>query len=342
VTTYIGVGVYNSFEKGTTIFKELSKHMTPEELGRMGRTLCATHINQLGAWAISNYYLAGRQYTLHDEKRTSQDETEKEIRDLKFALDFWKRVAIAYRSDGKLYADDAGDTINILSEESISDLASNLVTVSRDTKKNIKRTAASLELYSFLEHCECRAGLFNHGPYRKSENELLVFKEFINLNGADFPWMEDLKCKSPHDNLCIAFCLKNTEVSINDWGTMFTVPDNYTDNITSLALFTKEGNDIICVSQSEVEELKSFAEGAQKELFMKMAKWSVEEQIKAGAAVYSNFTPITRPLGIDFELKLTKKVLTKHLPRMLKLGIHPAWQRFFTPVQLYDPIEVSA
>ncbi|MEE9440600.1 MAG: hypothetical protein V3V27_01580, partial [Candidatus Thermoplasmatota archaeon] len=62
VTTYISVGVYNSFEKGPKIFKEVARRITPEELGRAGRNICATQMNQLAAWAISNYYLAGRQF----------------------------------------------------------------------------------------------------------------------------------------------------------------------------------------------------------------------------------------------------------------------------------------
>ena len=95
------------------------------------------------------------------------------------------------------------------------------------------------------------------------------------------------------------------------------------------------------VPGNEVQNLTRFAEEAQKELFMKMAKWSVEEQVAAGASVYSNFTPIAKPLGIDFKLDLTEDVLIKHLPKMLEIGIHPAWERFFAPVQLYDPIEVS-
>lgn len=340
VTTYISVGVYNSFEKGPKIFKEVARRITPEELGRAGRNICATQMNQLAAWAISNYYLAGRQFLLHDEGHTSEDETEDEIKEVKFALDLWKRIALAYRSDGHLYADDASNTINILSNDLLSYLKPELSIPDRDMKKSIKRTAAFLELYSFLEHCECRSGLFNHGPYRINENEVVVFKEFINLNGGDFPWMEGMKNRSDYDNLSIAFCLKDVDVKINDWGTMFVSPDNYIDNITSLALFTREKEEILPVPFRKMENLKSFAVSAQKELFMKMAKWSIEEQVIAGASVYSNFAPITKPLNLELKLELAENVLKKHLPKMLQVGVHPYWQRLFEPVQLYDPIKV--
>jgi hypothetical protein len=169
---------------------------------------------------------------------------------------------------------------------------------------------------------------------------MLVFKEFINLRGGDFPWMEDYGGEAPLDNLSIAFRLKDVDVKINDWGTMFVAPDDYTDNIHSLAMFTREKDGIMEVTGNEMEQLKTFAVKAQKELFMKMAKWSVEEQVAAGASVYSNFSPITKPLGIDFKLDLTEDVLKKYLPKMLEIGIHPTWERFFEPVQLYDPIEV--
>lgn len=340
VTTYICVGIYNSFGKGPGIFRELTGRTTPEELGREGRKLCATQMNQLGAWAISNYYLAGRQFRLHDEKCSPKDENEEEITEIKFALDFWKKVALAYRSDGTLYANDAGNTINILSDDEVETFKKELVSVNRETTKNIKQMAAFLELYSFLEHCECRSGLFYHGPYRIGKNEVLVFKEFINLRGGDFPWMEDLGGEAPLDNLSIAFSLKDVDVKINDWGTMFVAPDDYTDNIHSLAMFTREKDGIIEVTENEVEQLKTFAVEAQKELFMKMVKWSVEEQVAAGASVYSNFAPITKPFGINFKLELTEDVLEKYLPKMLEIGIHPVWERFFMPVQLYDPIEV--
>ena len=77
VTTYISVGVYNSFEIGPKIFKEVVRRITPEELGRAGRNICATQMNQLVAWAISNYYLAGRQFLLYDERHTPEDDTDR-------------------------------------------------------------------------------------------------------------------------------------------------------------------------------------------------------------------------------------------------------------------------
>ena len=52
---------------------------------------------------------------------------------------------------------------------------------------------ANLEVFSFLDECEARAKLCDHGPYRINDEEVLVFREISHLydgNQPHFLWSE--------------------------------------------------------------------------------------------------------------------------------------------------------
>ncbi|MHA1268286.1 MAG: hypothetical protein ACTSPY_00745 [Candidatus Helarchaeota archaeon] len=338
VSLYIHTATYILYDQTYqyNIAKRLAQKIKPEEIGRRSKTLCAP-INQLAMNSFAMLYLHGRAQVLHDniaKKKKDPNvivEPEEKKKQTKFILDFWRRLLPNYRNDGKLTAENK--KIQILSDERIEELKDQMIPI-KDNKeliKKLKRTMAELTIYNFIFQCECRAGIFESGPYYFQDNpDPLIFKEFqylytgedmFGIDVSEYLRFHTIKSSAPVQNIIFGMTLDHNyikKLEFNDWGTLFVDPYEFSDYITSVGIWTKEfihpkdfrypdnlGN-VIPQKPEILDDISKFAVSAARELYVLFSKMSYIEKLMLGTNLYTNFLALyTIYGGIEKEFQWT-------------------------------------
>ncbi len=325
VSHYIHTATYVLYDQSFQykVARAIAKALDPAEIGRRCKTL-ASYLNQLAFNSFAMLYLHGRAQVISDNlkrKKKGEDievEPEEKKKETKFVLDFWKKLSPSYRNDGKLTAEDR--TIRVLPQEGVDALRQEMVSTANKPEliKKVKRTTAQLTIRNFLAMGECRAGIFEQGPYETDKpDEVLVFKEFLTLYSGEIPSelkiasdMETLepmvahvqtKARSPVPNVVFGMTLKNmNKLEFNDWGTMFADPTEFSKHITSVGLWTRESlhpketrypDNLGAITNLPLETLDSlmtYAEQSNTEIYVECAKWDYLRKLLLGVNVYAN------------------------------------------------------
>jgi len=106
---------------------------------------------------------------------------------------------------------------------------------------------------------------------------------------------------SPVSNLIFGMTLKNmNKIEFNDWNTLFADPADFSSNITSVGIWTKEIPHLKDVRYPEkmgilkplslniLDEIIDFAKSATKELYLNYSRWNFIKKLMLGANIYSN------------------------------------------------------
>lgn len=389
VTHYISVACYVLYDQSHKydILKEVAKKISPEEIAKRSKSL-GSPLNHLAFYSIAMLYLHGRAQIINDNmylkkkgQLTTAIEPEEKKKETKFILDFWRRLSPNYLNDGALTVDNK--KIQFLSEENVNNLKDQMIPVgdNKDIIKKIKQTIAHLTIFNFLFQAECRAGISEHGPYYfEGNSEPLVFKEFQYLYSGDEIFGIDISRlmpykitkTSPVSNVIFGMTLKNmNKIEFNDWGTLFADPSDFSSNITSIGIWTKElmhpkdfrYPDNLGVlrplSLEILDELAEFAKRATKELYLDFAKWSFTKKLMLGTGLYSNYCPalLTSYAGLENEFdwtwpfnyssgkplktdRLDKEKIDYYIERLIRWkGGHPFLKRVLRgkKLQISDP-----
>ena len=318
VTQYIHTACYILYDQTYqyNILKKIASKISPEEMGRRSKCLGAP-LNQLAFCSLAMLYLHGRAQVIHDNierKKHGESniivEPEEKKKETKFILDFWKRLSPNYLNDKALIVN---DKITILSNDYVNNLKAQMIPIGEHNKeliKKVKQTIAHLTIFNFISQAECRAGIFEHGPYYFEDNpEPLIFKEFQRLYyGEEVFGMKiegyrsyQLTKLSPVPNIIFGMTLKGmNKIEFNNWGTLFADPSDFTSNITSIGIWTKEPmhpkelrypnnlGSLRPLSPDILDELALFAKNATKELYIIFTKWSKIKKLMLGAGNYAN------------------------------------------------------
>ncbi|MHA1650990.1 MAG: hypothetical protein ACTSYB_12415 [Candidatus Helarchaeota archaeon] len=387
VSHYIHTATYILYDQSYqyNIIREIAKALPPEEIGRRSKTLAA-HLNQLAFNSFAMLYLHGRAQVIYDKIQQKKKgkaievEPEEKKKELKFILDYWKRLSPNYRNDKKLTVEDG--TIQILPQDLINELRHEMVSVENNPEliRKIKRTTAQLTIRNFLAMGECRAGIFEQGPYiTEFPDEILIFKEFISLYTGELPLGLDLGVDleeilpmishiktdtiAPVENVIFGMTLKNMDkLQFNDWGTMFSEPSDFSKNITSIGLWTREPmhpkdlrypnklGKIQKLDLSMLDSIMTYAERSTAEIYVECAKWDYLRKLMLGVNVYANSIAVyTLYAGLErqFDWSWTIDVLndeqrselvnTQDVKRYIDFlakypqKAHPFLSRFFRP-----------
>ena len=334
VTAYICVAFYNSYDILYDILKKVSEKISPEQIGKQSRKILSK-IQALTIDYIPLYYMEGRMGEIHRKEGDPRSEDPKKREETMFILDFWKRLASSYFPSGKLFIDGEDDKSNLaLDQQDIDWTVNRLQDIKGEQAKKIKKTLGNLEVTSFLDDCEARAKLCDHGPYRLNDEEILVFREISHLyDGGDphFPWSET-KAEAPYSNIAFAMKLKNVKAEFGNFATIETEPKTFTENLNGIALFTREGENIKQLNLDILTGFNEYSMNAQKELYMKFSKWSRKERILAGAHAYCyGYARYTDLVGITEEIdwSMTERTMEKYLPYFMENDFDPAISRHF-------------
>ncbi len=333
VTAYICVSFYNAYDMLYDILKKVSEKITPEKMGKESRKILS-EIQALSIFYIPLYYMAGRMGEIYRNNEDPKSESEEKRKQTMFILDFWRRLASSYFPNNKLSVNDSAKKNIALNQSDIDWTLNNIKDVSKEQAMKIKRTMANLELISYIDECEARAKLCDHGPYRVDENEILVFREILHLYDGDkphFPWSAT-DATAPYTNIAFVLRLKNVEIELDEFASLESKPIDFTDNITGAAMLTRDANDVIPLDFDVLDAFNDYAVKANKELYLKFSKWDRKQRLIAGAyaycygyARYTNFVGITDEINWD----LTERTMNKYIPEFMESDFDQGIPRFF-------------
>ena len=332
VTAYICVSFYNSYDMLYDVLKKVSEKTTPERMGRESRRILS-EIHALSMFYIPLYYMAGRMGEICRNNNDPKSETIEKREQTLFILDFWKRMASSYFPDDKLSVFDSNKKNIALDQPDIDWTINHIIDVTHDQAKKVKLTMANLELVSFIDECEARAKICDHGPYQLDDNEILVFREISHLYDGDnphFPWSAT-EAKAPYTNIAAAFRLKDVETSFDDFASLESDPIEFSNNITGVALFTRDNDKVAPLNLDILDEFSKYATKANKELFLKFSKWDKEQRLQAGAFAYCyGYARFTNFVGLTDEIKwdLTERTMSQYIPEFMESDYDPGIPRF--------------
>ncbi len=305
VNEYIIVACLNSYYKFYSQLKLVSEKISPEEIGRRYKKLF-TEITPLQIFDLQMFPLFGRTIYYCQHENDPHCESLEKLQEIQFILDFWQRLAKTYYGTGALTIEEMNGVARILPEKDLNIVKKQLFTPEKEELSQIKRTIAQLEVYAFMDECETRMKISDHGPYEMDNGELLIMREIIRLNDGknpQWPWSAT-KAVAPTPVIAFGFTLKNmNRIWFNDWGTLFTDPVDYNQNITSTVLLTQEDRKVKPLLVEDLKNYEQFAQLALIELYRKMTRWSRAEKLKAGAYVYTkNFDRFTNIVNITDQI----------------------------------------
>lgn len=355
VSTYICVACHQLYDQTFqyNIVKDMVDHgCDPREIGPKCKTISAA-LNGLAFQAFAMLYLHGRAQKIYDW-RGPENEPEEKKEQTKFILDFFRYLNPNYRNDHLLLVDQSEDNnMRVLDDSLIEKLRADLVEPTQEQKKEFKKVIATVTNWNFLDKCECRAGIFEQGPYELDTGETLVIKEFMFLYtgeevyaGRKAPFEHsETEAKSPIPNLAIGYTLKDMKsIKYNDWGTMFADPAEFSDNITSIGFWHREllhpleqhypdkMGEIYPITFETYKQVGKYAQDAMTELYLKMADWDYEKRCLTGAFLYSNFLGLfTAFAGTELEYDWQTPAKTyEYIPKFRNYlgGVHPFMGRF--------------
>ncbi len=317
VTHYIHVACYILYDQSYqyNALKEIASKISPEEIARRSKTL-GTPLNQLVFYSIAMLYLHGRAQVINDnlfEKRSDPSiiiEPETKKKETKFILDFWRRLSPNYLNEGTMTVENK--KLTFLSDNSINTLKDHMIPINsnKDIIRKLKQTIAQLTIFNYTFKADCRIGISEHGPYYSEGNhDPLIFKEFqlphpdktnFGIDTSGF-LPQKITNPPPIPNVIFGVTLKNMKkIDFNDWGTFFADPIDFSSNITSIGIWTKELvhpkdlrypdklGSIEPLKVGILDELSEFAKNATKELYLEYSRWDLIKKLMLGVGLYAN------------------------------------------------------
>lgn len=239
-----------------TILRQASEHISPEDIGHRMRNSSL----QLGTLTANMggelLYLQGRVELIKLGLLRPEDNLE----DLWYVIDWHQRVMSTYRrNEGHIWTDAARDMSHVLDERNLQVLEADAFEMNDELRAAVARFSAVTSQYSFLVYCESRVGMDSNGPYNLGGQKLLHVRNFMSLGQSGLPWMDEVGKDIPYQNLTLSLITDDVRIEVTDFGTAYTTPEAYQDNLLGAGLYTSDifSDRLVPVGMGSREELIS-------------------------------------------------------------------------------------
>jgi hypothetical protein len=337
VNAYISLSCYNAYETQFDIMKQVWERIAPEKLAQQSKVLLS-EVQGLSIMYQWLYYGLGRMgmiFNKYDNDPANEPRENQE--QWRYLLEHWYRLGTHYFNSGQPTIEASDYTNLALGKEVLSWLQDRLEPVTRAQVAELRKSIGTVDLYAFMDECEARAKIIEHGPYPLTKETSLVITEYTHLyDGKEdlwLPWSET-ETPLPSASLGIAMTLKNVKAKFSDTGTMTLDPAEYGDHVEQMAVYTKQGDKLKTLGLDEIAAYAEAADAAQQELFLRFADWEKQERLIAGAKAYMRgFARYTNQVGITDKISwdLTPHSMKEYVPYFMTHDGDNAFARMFRP-----------
>lgn len=294
VPSYMLLSYLNCYYRYPSLLRKIEASMRAEEIGDRSRAI-AGKFGSLPSWALPTFYLLGREMLLNFGMLDPADGAE----DVAFVMDFWRRFRLAaQREDGHLNAREFGQRVQGLPERRLQRFHADLHRCASGDRLHTAAHAflATASQYGFLVSCESRVTLNNSGPYRLGPDREMIVRDFNDLAQSGFPWLDGVADDMPYNNLTVTMEVAGCHFYLmDDWGSFESRPEFTADKLVGVGLYTSdalsEGHLPVGMDSPETlaatfERLTEACRAATVELWRRVAGWSRDQMMDAGAIVY--------------------------------------------------------
>ena len=294
VPSYMLLSYLCAFYRYPELLRKVEARVKAEELGDRSRAM-GGKIGNLVGWSFPTFYLLGREMLINFGMLGAEDAAE----DVTYVMDFWRRFKLAQqREDGHINAREFGQRVQLLPERRVQRFHAELHRCAAGDRLNTAAQTflATISQYGFLVSCESRCALNNSGPYRVGEDREMIIRDFTDLAEGDYPWLDGVAGDIPFSNLTVTMEATGCHFYLmDDWGSFESRPEFTSDKLTGVGLYTSDAlsDGHIPVGMGSAEELADTFEDlterirkATVALWKRMAGWSRDEMMDAGALVY--------------------------------------------------------
>jgi len=290
------LGGYCYYERLPRLLEIVVREETPEEIGRRMKRCCSLpnyiSLNSL----MIGYFNAREQARLWGGMRADN------LAEISVVLDFWSRVAAAYRNDGLWLPDQSVFDVPILPRTEVEALAVRLQTPPDETRRQVRRMMATLELFTFILNGEARIGVFHHGPYPLAGGDVLVVRELVGLQEDYYPWATP-DVRLPYPSIARVLRLRNVRAKMVLMGSMITEPKSVEDHVVAEGLFFSDDGRLQPLPATEVPRITQLAGDIQLELYRRMTGWDDRYRVEYGAELYGCILNTFAPPGRRAEFR---------------------------------------
>jgi hypothetical protein len=336
ITAYILVACVEAYRRYPELMRDIAAAMAPDDIGRTGHVV-GNEIDSVRLWAAANFPLVGRNVLA---TAGMLDWAQDEMR-MAHVFDFWSRAALAFRGDGHHQSADVGGVVTPYAAY-VDDIVAACRPVASDDARRarIVRLNALLTSYEFLLWFDTRSGYQDSGPYVLGDGRVLLLRHFVKLGVSDFAWSAEVASQMPYSTALAAFVLRDTRVTVSDFGTVVTDPEDYLSRIDAFAFFDTSRATLVPVPDAAMDELAAAAKAAQRAQYRTIAAMDRRDKINAGAYVYFSFLrPFAVAAGVADQLDWTVPRDALDLYPLLELieGT-PEGPEVVDPGEYYTPI----
>jgi len=303
VTPYVTVSCIEAFLRYPEAVATIAAAMSPEEIGAAARRP-GCQVDSVFLWGIANFFLIGRNVM------AMVDPTLDSVARTHTVLDFWARASKAYRGGPHLHAAEVGNRVDVLPAGMVDHLAAGATEVDDERRDRIRRANAAIINHLFLLYFDTRVGHADTGPYRLDDGRTLIVRDFYRLAESDFSW-SGVAAGVPHSNLTAALILDpQVEMSITDYGTTISAPEDYLEHLSGFGLYTTDGvapgGLPVLLTDHDFEATAAAAKVAQRQHYRDVVAMDRDERIACGAYVYFTFLrPFAEIAGVADEIDWT-------------------------------------
>lgn len=302
----------------------LAPRLDPVELGRSLQQVRAP-ANGLNVSSVLWVYMMATTGLALEGRKVSPETA-------RMVLGYWKQAFEAYmeRCDPPSFfpPEAAPLSYRVLDDDGIAALVERL---DGGGVESAQATLAAVANYSWLLECESRQGTFGHGLYELADGRGLLVREFADLSGGLYPWMDRDAATLPTSPVAVVLGMRGVEVGFDLMGVPRIDPEMYGERTEGIAVVTEDGfvEDCSAWLQTLAEETAK----AHRSLFRTTMTWGPAERFAAGARTYARiWAPFVRLRGDEDDVRrlvldpldeAVKDELPAHLERE---GEPPIWR----------------
>ena len=174
-----------------------------------------------------------------------------------------------------------------------------------DEAKAVRQFNAQAEIFGFLFHYDCRAGVNDTGPYPTSDGGLVLVRDLF-LDEPGYPWSHVAE-GLPYA-LTQAFFFPPgapIEFVVNDLATVFTTPADYQKHVVAVSTYVRDTWDtpvdrLRQIGPEERAQIAKDASAALMKLYAHIAGNDTDANLRAGIRMYSRemIMPHARAAGL--------------------------------------------
>ncbi|HEV8626700.1 MAG TPA: hypothetical protein VG034_19810 [Acidimicrobiia bacterium] len=285
-----------SFVQAWATFPKLIRELTKEigvdgmlKLGATPRHEISTQVNVTRHFGTPMCTLVGRGIAVNLGLEKATDRRE----DVETTVQFCRRLQHGLWGGGPGFVSGRGFKSACLKPELVSQLLADETRLDDpDLRTAFKKFNAASELFGFLMHYDCRAGLCDSGPYDVPGGGFMIVRDHQMYEPA-FPWGNMGKGLPWSVTQAMVFRpAEPVEVKINDISTTFTTPADYHKHLSGVAVYARDTWDTPMseVRKLDVDELNAITDRvktATLDLYKDIAAKDRDQKIRDGILVYS-------------------------------------------------------